>query len=137
MKDGQLKNKIVSHLSKKMQGLYGIYLYGSYAGEEHRKDSDIDIAILTREKLTSLEKWNLQEELASEIDKDVDLVDLKDASVILRVEVVEHGKRIYTGNQYECDNFETTTYSLYSDLNENRKDILKDYEIRYGRNSDK
>lgn len=137
MNDKQLKNKIVSFLTHKLPGLYGIYLFGSYASGEHRTDSDIDVAIFPQIKLTALERWNLQEELASNVVKDIDLVDLLNASVILRLEVVEHGKRIYTGNQYECDNFETTTYSLYADLNENRKDILKDYEIRYGRNSDK
>jgi len=62
---------------------------------------------------------------------------LKDASVVLRAEVVGNGTRIYTKNEYECDNFEVTTYSIYADLNETRKDILNDIEKKYRRNSDK
>lgn len=121
----------------KIPGLLGIYIFGSFANNRLTPESDIDIAFLTWEKISAVEKWKIQEELASLLDIDIDLVDLKDASVVLRAEVVENGERIYTENEYECDNFEVTTYSMYADLNETRKDILNEYKEKYGRNSDK
>ena len=133
----QTEKKITEFLKMKIPGLLGIYIFGSFADNRLRPDSDIDIAFLTWEKISSVEKWKIQEELASQLDIDIDLVDLKDASVVLRAEVVENGVRIYTENEYECDNFEVTTYSMYADLNETRKDILNDIEEKYGRNSDK
>ena len=133
----QTEKKITEFLKKKIPGLLGIYIYGSFAENRLRPDSDIDIAFLTWEKISAVDKWKIQEELASLLDIDIDLVDLKDASVVLRAEVVENGTRIYTQNEYECDNFEVTTYSMYADLNETRKDILNDIEEKYGRNSDK
>ncbi len=133
----ETEKKITEFLKKKIPGLLGIYIYGSFAENRLRPDSDIDIAFLTWEKISAVDKWKIQEELASLLDIDIDLVDLKDASVVLRAEVVENGTRIYTQNEYECDNFEVTTYSMYADLNETRKDILNDIEEKYGRNSDK
>lgn len=133
----QIESKIVDFIRGKIKNLTGLYLFGSYATEMHTSRSDLDIAFLTSEKVTALERWKIQEELASFIDIDIDLVDLKEASVILRTEVVENGKRIYTGNAYECDNFEMVTYSMYSDLNGSRMYILQDIKEKYGRNPDK
>lgn len=128
MNKKETEKKIAEFLKKKIPELLGIYIYGSFAENRLTPDSDIDIAFLTRKKISAVEKWKIQEELASLLDIDIDLVDLKDASVVLRAEVVENGTRIYTKNEYECDNFEVTTYSMYADLNETRKDILNDIE---------
>jgi predicted nucleotidyltransferase len=133
----QTEKKIKKFLKMKIPGLLGIYIFGSFADNRLTPESDIDIAFLTWEKILAVEKWKIQEELASLLDIDIDLVDLKDASVVLRAEVIENGERIYTENEYECDNFEVTTYSMYADLNETRKDILNEYKEKYGRNSDK
>ncbi|SHI72542.1 Predicted nucleotidyltransferase [Tangfeifania diversioriginum] len=137
MNKKQTERKITNFLKKAIPGLLGIYIFGSFAENRLTPDSDIDIAFLTWEKISTVEKWKIQEELASLLDIDIDLVDLKDASVVLRAEVVENGERIYTENEYECDNFEVTTYSMYADLNETRKDILNEYKEKFGRNSDK
>ena len=131
------EQKITEFLKKKIPGLLGIYIFGSFADDRLRPESDIDIAFLTWVKISAVDKWKIQEELTSLLEIDIDLVDLKDASVVLRAEVVENGTRIFTENEYECDNFEVTTYSMYADLNETRKDILNEYKEKYGRNSDK
>lgn len=136
MLDKQSEIKIVDFLREKIKNLFGLYLFGSYATETHTSQSDLDIAFLSSKKISAVERWKIQEELASLIDKDIDLVDLKDASVILRAEVVENGKRIYTRNAYECDSFEMVTYSMFADLNESRMDILNDIKEKYGRNPD-
>lgn len=134
MLDKKSEIRIVEFLRQKIKNLSGLYLFGSYATEMHTSRSDLDIAFLTSEKISAVDRWKIQEELASLIDIDIDLVDLKEASVILRAEVVENGKRIYTENAYECDNFEMVTYSMYADLNESRMDILNDMKEKYGRN---
>ena len=134
MLDKQNEIKIVNFLRENIRNLSGLYLFGSYATDLHTAQSDLDIAFLTPEKISAVERWKIQEELASLLDIDVDLVDLKEASVILRTEVVDHGKRIYSGNTYECDKFEMITYSMYTDLNESRMHILNDLKQKYGRN---
>ncbi len=128
--------QIINFLKNKIPALYGIFVYGSYAKNQETKSSDIDLAFLNGEKITAVEKWKIQEELAATLDKDIDLVDLKDASVVLRKEVVENGKQICVMDQYKVEEFEMKTISMYIDLNETRKDILTDYKEKYGRNSD-
>lgn len=127
---------IIDFLQKKLSGIFAIYLYGSYASNLANADSDVDIAFLTEDKISAVQKWKIQEELAAKIDIDVDLVDLKDASVVLRKEIVEKGKLIYSSDKYKTESFEMTTFSMYLDLNETRKHILNDYEEKYGLNPD-
>lgn len=120
--------QIIEHLRARIPKLLGIYIFGGYADNTATKNSDIDIAFLSFEKIAPVEKWRIQEELASILDINIDLVDLKDATVVLRAEVVEKGKLIYSSNNYQVDYFEMTTYSMYADLNETRADILNDYK---------
>jgi hypothetical protein len=93
------------------------------------------IILQQKTAILTLQKWKIQEELASILDNDVDLVDLKDATIVLRAEVVEKGKLIYSADTYQVDYFEMTTYSMYAGLNESRADILKEYKEKYGRDS--
>jgi predicted nucleotidyltransferase len=127
---------ITEFLKDQIPGLFAIYVFGSMADNSATPGSDIDIAFLTFQKISAVEKWKIQEELASKLNQDVDLIDLIDATTILRAEVVEKGKLIFSGDSYQVDYFEMTTYSMYADLNESRQDILTDYEEKYGRNSD-
>jgi predicted nucleotidyltransferase len=127
---------ITEFLKDQIPGLFAIYVFGSMADNSATPESDIDIAFLTFQKISAVEKWKIQEELASKLNQDVDLIDLIDATTILRAEVVEKGKLIFSGDSYQIDYFEMTTYSMYADLNESRQDILTDYEEKYGRNSD-
>lgn len=126
---------IAEFLKDQIPGLIAIYIFGSMADNSATPESDIDIAFLTFQKISAVEKWKNQEELASKLNQDVDLIDLKDATTILRTEVVEKGKLIFSNDSYQVNHFEMITYSMYADLNESRKDILTDYKEKYGRDS--
>ena len=126
---------IAEFLKDQIPGLIAIYIFGSMADNSATPESDIDIAFLTFRKISAVEKWKIQEELASKLNQDVDLIDLKNATTILRTEVVEKGKLIFSGDSYQVNHFEMTTYSMYADLNESRQDILTNYNEKYGRDS--
>lgn len=131
----QIEIQIIDLLKEMIPALLGIYIFGSYANNSMTPESDIDIAFLTYQKISPVEKWKIQEELASILFQDVDLIDLKDATTILRTEVVEKGKLIFSADSYQINHFVMTTYSMYADLNESRQDILTDYNEKYGRDS--
>ena len=131
----QIEIQIIEFLKRKIPEIQGIYVFGSFADNTNTLESDIDIAFLTFQKISPVEKWEAQEELASILNRDIDLVDLKNATIILRAEVIEKGKLIFSADSYQIDYFEMTTYSMYADLNETRMDILTDFKERYGRNS--
>jgi len=46
-----LKERIISELEPYFGSIVGVYLYGSYARDEQRADSDIDLFVITNEKI--------------------------------------------------------------------------------------
>nr|WP_321358042.1 nucleotidyltransferase domain-containing protein [uncultured Draconibacterium sp.] len=128
---------IIEFLQKHLTGVYALYLYGSFASGVATTESDVDLAFLSDEQISNVDKWKVQEKLAAELNKDVDLVNLKDASTVLRKEIVEKGNLLYSSDRYKTESFEMTTLSMYMDLNESRKDILNDYKEEYGRDTSK
>lgn len=113
-----------------------IYLFGSYATENERVDSDVDIALLLRadesKKAGSLCQSPLQLELERLLNRNVDLINLRNVSTVLQKEVIFAERRIYDGDIKAAVEFEMLTLSLYQKLNEERAGILED-AIRGGR----
>jgi predicted nucleotidyltransferase len=107
-----------------------IYLFGSYATENERADSDVDIALLLRpdelKTVGSLCQSRLHLELERLLNRDVDLINLRKVSTVLQKEVIFAERRIYDGDRYAADEFEMLTMSLYQKLNEERAEILQD-----------
>jgi predicted nucleotidyltransferase len=102
-----------------------IYLFGSAASGAVHDASDIDLAVLPREPLLSATRWNLQQELAIALQCDVDLVDLRSASTVLRFQVVTTGDLLYDGDPRKRAEFEMVTLSMYARFNEERREILE------------
>jgi predicted nucleotidyltransferase len=102
-----------------------IYLFGSVAADAAHESSDIDIAVLPQEPLSTETRWNLQQELAIALRTDVDLVDLLSASTVMRLQVVSNGELLFEGDLYKRAEFEMITFSMYARLNEERKEILE------------
>ena len=102
-----------------------IYLFGSVAAGAVHESSDIDIAVLPQEPLSTETRWNLQQDLAIALRTDVDLVDLLSASTVMRLQVVSTGELLFEGDPYKRAEFEMITFSMYARLNEERKEILE------------
>jgi predicted nucleotidyltransferase len=105
------------------------YLFGSLAREEKmspRPPSDVDLAILTKERPAS----QLYEKLADALGTDrLDLVDLRHASPIMRYEVMRSGKPIYVSDESAKERYEMDTIHLYRDtepMRRRQREILKE-----------
>lgn len=121
---------LVHTLLTKVPDLQTIYLFGSIQTPYANSQSDIDVAFLAKTLIKPVMRWQLAQDLAFHFRRDVDLIDLKEASTVLRFEVVAHGKRIYCANQKECDLYETMVYSAYVRFNDERRSILEDISKR-------
>jgi len=110
--------------------LLSIYIFGSSITEFETKASDIDIAIMCKSKISKLELWEVAQEIAIQLKRDVDLLDLKNISTVMQMQVVAHGKRIYCSNYEVCEKFDDFVFSSYALLNEERKGILEDIKSR-------
>ena len=70
------KTLIVDMLKIEIPGLQAVYLFGSQKDNTANNESDVDIAYLTPDRLSSLACWDLSQKLASLLSRDVDLVEL-------------------------------------------------------------
>jgi len=115
---------IVRLIREAVPDTVAIYRFGSSAGAGLRPESDVDIALLGRRPLDAVERFDLQERLASALRRDVDLVDLRGVSTVMRMQVVSRGMLIFEGDRGQRQVFETHVFSSYARLNEERRALL-------------
>jgi predicted nucleotidyltransferase len=109
-----------------LSGLRLLYVFGSQASYAAGPNSDWDIAFLVNKSPDNVGRWHIAEELAAVLNQDVDLVDLKEASTVLKMQIVQSGRLLY-GDTLEADLFAASTMTQYGHLQESRNDILKAY----------
>jgi len=117
-----LRDIVLKQLSKLEPKL--IILFGSYAKNNQNENSDLDLAFLSNKKITNWQRWELAQDLAKELNIDVDLVDLDLADDVLRMQIVSTGEILLNKNM---DSFLDRCYFNYITLNEDRWEILESY----------
>lgn len=106
-----------------------IYLFGSQSNGQAKPDSDYDLAVLLPESLSSVKRWELAQQLADLIGSDVDLIDLRQASPVLRMQIIDKGELIF-GQKNTATAFEMQSFSMYGNVQESRKEIISDFTQR-------
>ena len=120
-------NHVIQILQKEIPDLAAVYLFGSRSEGFARPDSDTDIAYLSNgPAMPAVDRFFLAQKLANILNTDVDLVDLRVASTVLRFEIVGKGKRIFCLDETICDLFEMTVFSMYQRFQEERKEIVEE-----------
>ncbi len=118
----------LSTVIKKIKDNYpqvqAIYLFGSFGTEYETRESDVDIALLLPQKGDAVSLWELAQEIAIELNRDIDLIDLRSASTVFQYQILMTGKRIFCLDNEYCDMFEMTCLSMYLRLNEERKSLI-------------
>lgn len=125
-KGGRGAESLSKRLKQTFPEIIAVYLFGSRGTEYEREASDVDLAVYAGKPLPAAELWYAAQELASEIGRDVDVVDLASASTVMRAQVVHTGERLYCDDPVACETFEDYVYSSYARLNEERRGILED-----------
>lgn len=125
-------DEAVDCLRDAIPDLVVVYLFGSIAAETATLESDVDLAVL-REKGRTVDpeqRWSLRGDLSDVFGRDVDVVDLQAASTVMRMQVVRSGRVIFERDESTRLQFETTTLSMYADLNLTRRSLLEDIRKR-------
>jgi predicted nucleotidyltransferase len=117
-------------LRARVSGLTAVYLFGSSETGGAHAASDLDLAVLSSAPLDPVSRWELQGDLSECAGRAVDLVDLRWASTVMRMQVVSTGRLLLSTDQAEVDRFEMYVYADYCRLNEERKAILDDIKRR-------
>jgi predicted nucleotidyltransferase len=124
--------EITDFLREAISGLVAVYRFGSTVAQRTHAQSDIDIAFLAATRIDPVDRFALQEKLASRVGRDVDLLDLQTASTVMRMQVISNGHVLATYDTKAREAFEDHAYTSYARLNEERREIL-DQVRREGR----
>lgn len=116
-------NQITNFLVEKISP-YVIILFGSGAKGTMKQDSDIDIAFLTEKKLNDYETFMIAQELANQLGREIDLVNLENASTVFKAQVVTKGKIIFDQDPHRRMLFNMQALKEYATLNEERQCIF-------------
>ncbi len=115
---------IVEHLVENVSPFF-IILFGSTVKGTMKNNSDFDIAFLSKKEFDKYQLFMISEELAAKLNRDVDLIDLNQASTVFQAQVIHTGKVIYCSDEQQKAQFELKTLKMYTRLNEERLPVLK------------
>lgn len=121
---------LIEFVRQAIPDLIALYRFGSQAKGTMRPDSDVDLAVLARNPIPALRRFELAQEVATRLHRDVDLVDLRTASTVMRMQVISTGECLFTAGDRLQGEFEDMVYSAYARLNEERGEILNDIRMR-------
>ena len=115
----------IRHIQTSVPGLIVLYSFGSQSRGAARLDSDVDLAVLASTPIPELRRFELAQELATQLHRDVDLVDLRRVSTVMRMQVLSTGVCLKAPDEPARQEFEMYTYADYARLNEERREVLK------------
>jgi len=112
-------------VAETLPDVMAVYLFGSFATDAANASSDIDLAVLAAAPIVAEQLARAREFLSERLRRDVDLLDLGRASTVMRAQVVSTGRVLLDADPSFREQFETTVYSAYARLNEERRGILE------------
>jgi predicted nucleotidyltransferase len=116
-------DRVVEALGRAFPGrrLLGVWLFGSQARGEATSRSDVDLAVLADARLDPLAVGIAASDLERIAGARVDLVDLRSASGLLRVQATYEGRLIAAPDRTQAELFATHAMSDYSSFGPNRR----------------
>ena len=117
-------NKIQKILIEKFNPL-AIILFGSFARGTQNLESDIDIAIVSKNN-NKKDIFEIKQELEEIVSRDVDLVNITDTNISegFRYEILMNGIVLYCQDEYKFDMYKIAKCREYLDFNESRQEII-------------
>ena len=121
--ENNIESSIVKILSNEIS-CEAIVLFGSYARQTQNSESDIDIAIKSKEKIDNKKLYELQTILEDKLNKDVDLINLDEIGDTFRYEILISGKTLYCEDEFKFEMYKLDMYREFLELNESRQIII-------------
>jgi len=129
MLENDMKNKIINKIIENINPSF-IILFGSFAKGTVHEGSDLDLAYFSYKKLSPYNRFILAGELARFVNRDVDLVDIKQIDTVFTMQIFEHGIPIYIHDENEFHRQRMRAYSMYATLNEQRAALIEAIQER-------
>lgn len=116
---------MVDHLTTELKDIHSIYLFGSGVTDQFNQGSDVDLAVLCANDVPNLHLWDIKSHLEEILLREVDLVDLRNTTLLHQMQIIYKGMKIYAAETRATNLFEQHTTELYMTLNEDRKIIME------------
>lgn len=113
-----IKEKIIGYFEDKNPIL--IYIFGSYAKGNSTAESDIDIAVYLESSIKDIDIYYYKRDLVDILGLEVDLIDLRNANIIIQNQIVTKGINIFTKTKLEQGEYK---YRIISNYNQYREDV--------------
>ena len=112
-------------LLREIPDLLVAYRFGSTVTGATHAGSDVDLAVLAPRPLPAERRFEIAGRLEAELRRAVDLVDLRAAPTVLRMQVLSAGTVIVVQDEKARAEFEDLIFSQYVRLNEERRAIVE------------
>lgn len=119
-------SQVLHELHTVFPSLCAAYVFGSAARGQLRANSDIDLAIDVGRALSTAECWNAMQHLAVRTARDVDLIDFRTASDVLKHQVLTTGRRLFARDEVAQASLEAAALSEYFDFVAQRAPLMQD-----------
>jgi len=86
---------------RRKKRIAAVYLFGSTATGRDRRGSDLDLAIVTKKKISSRERLRIEADLSNRLRLDVDLVVFGQAAPLLQHQILKYGRLICENDPVE------------------------------------
>jgi predicted nucleotidyltransferase len=121
---------IIGFLQSRLN-LIAVYLYGSILNTSFNQESDIDIAVITEDRIDPVNLYDIGADLSVLTKRDIHLVDFVAATDTLRIEILKNKNVIFCNNDEKRLYYEMIALTSYQKLNEERKIVIR---TKYGDN---
>ena len=118
--------RLLSELHATFPSLAAVYLFGSAAQGRMHAESDIDVAVDIGRELTSPERWHAMQALSIGMLREVDLIDFRVASDVLRHQILTAGRRVYARDEAAQSAYDAAVLSEYFDFIAQRAPLMQD-----------
>ena len=109
------KVKDLTPIFRRRKQIAAVYLFGSAATGKDRRNSDLDLAIISKRIITSRERLKIETELSNRLRRDVDLVVFGQASPLLQHQILKYGRLVSENDPDERVRQEVRARSEYLD----------------------
>lgn len=92
------------------------YVFGSYAGNKIRGDSDIDVAIYLEKEIDTDTYLRIKADLSQAFKKEVDLVILNTAPPLLKYEIYKNNILLFAHDKMIESRYKVKTLFEYNDI---------------------
>ena len=100
----------------KYEDIIFAYIFGSYAQNKIREDSDIDIAMYLKGNIETDTYLDMKMDLSESLKREVDLVILNDTTPLLRYEIYKNNILLFTHDKTMGNKYKVKTLFEYNDM---------------------